>query len=153
MQVTLQIGQQFDNITTTVIDYVEDYVDKTISNLADGFDTSDFVFPPIQVDFHIDMPEIPEALLSFQFDDMELYVLLDTVLSGSMTYTLNLYTSNTAVGISISDELMAGVIFKIDLILSAEAEVDISSGFHIKLDDGVVFDIALFGQNVSDSTL
>lgn len=152
-QVTSQIGQQFKNVTTTVADYVENYVGNTVTSFADGIDASDFALPPIDVDFHIDMPEIPKTRLSFQFDDMELYVLLDTVLSGGLTYNLNLYTSNTPIGVSISDEVQAGVIFTIDLILSTEAEVDISSGFHIKLDDGVTFDIALFGQNVTATTL
>jgi hypothetical protein len=80
-------------------------------------------------------------------------VLLETVLSGGLTYSLNLYTSNSPIGVAISDEIMAGVFFTIDLILSTEAEIDIHSGFHIKLDDGVAFDIALFSQNVSDTTL
>jgi hypothetical protein len=99
------------------------------------------------------MPEIPETRLSFQFDDLDLYVLLDTVISGGLTYNLNLFTSDSPIGVAISDEVQAGVFFTIDLILSTEAEIDISSGFHIKLDDGVSFDIALFGQNVSDTTL
>lgn len=153
MQVTEQIGQQFDNITTTVVDYVEDYLEETVTNLADGFDASDFDLPPIDVNFHIDLPEVPKTHLSFQFDDMELYVMLDAILSGGLTYNLNLYTSNTPIGVSISNEVQAGVIFSIDLVLSAETDVDISSGFHIKLDDGVAFDIALFSQNVSDTTL
>ncbi|KAK9777573.1 hypothetical protein SCAR479_05621 [Seiridium cardinale] len=152
LQVTDQIGDQFENLTTTVVDYVDDYISNTMHKLADGIDASDFAVPPIDVDFHIDIPEVPETHLSFQFDDLELYVLLDTILAGGLTYNLNLYTSNTPIGISIGDDVKAGVILTINLIMTAEAEIDISSGFHIKLDDGVAFDIALFGQNVSDTT-
>ncbi|KAK6086289.1 hypothetical protein SCUP234_02502 [Seiridium cupressi] len=150
--VTDQIGDQFENLTTTVVDYVDGYISSTVHNLADGIDASDFALPPIDVDFHIGIPEVPETHLSFQFDDLELYVLLDTILAGGLTYNLNLYTSNTPMGISIGDDVKAGVILTIDLIMTAEAEIDITSGFHIKLDDGVAFDIALFGQNVSDTT-
>lgn len=127
---------------------------KTFNALSDGIQASDFALPPVpNLGFQIDIPDIPEAILSFQFDDLELYVQLNTVFSGDVTYNLNLYTSKTPIGLSIGDEVTAGVVFTVDLILSAGAEVDISSGFHIKLDDGVAFDIALFGQNVTDTTL
>ncbi|KAI1848068.1 hypothetical protein JX265_002072 [Neoarthrinium moseri] len=146
--VTDQIVDEFENVTTTVVQYFSNVATK----LSDGFDPEDFALPPIGVDFEIDMPPIPESTLSFQFDDLELYVQLDTVLNGAMTYSLNLYTSNSPIGVSVGDSLQAGVFFTIDLVLSAEAEIDISSGFHIKLDDGVALEIALFGKNVSDTT-
>ncbi|KAI0127637.1 hypothetical protein BJ170DRAFT_381506 [Xylariales sp. AK1849] len=149
---TEQISTEFDNATTTVMDYVENYIESVVTNLADGLDLDDFDLPPIDVEFSIDMPEILACRLSFQFDDMELYMMIDTILSAGVTYNLNLYTSNTPIGISIGDEAKVGVIFTVDLILSAEAEIDISSGFHIRLDDGVAFGISLFGTNVSDTT-
>jgi hypothetical protein len=41
-----------------------------------------------------------------------------------------------------------GVFFTADLILDFDASLDITSGLHIKLDDGVSFMIDLFGHTV-----
>ncbi|KAJ4309544.1 hypothetical protein N0V84_011448 [Fusarium piperis] len=103
----------------------------------------------MDVDFNIDLPEIPEFRLQFQFDGLEMYMLIDTVLSAGATYTLNLYTSTTPVGFAVSDNLEVGVIFTIDLILSVEGEINISSGFHLRLDDGVVFELGIFSDKIA----
>jgi hypothetical protein len=105
-----------------------------------------------EIDFNFEAPELPEYQLHFQFDGMELYMQVDTVLSAEATYTLNLFTSQSMYGVAIGDE-QVGVVFKIDLVLIAESELEISSGFHIKLEDGVAIDIALFSEAVSSMTL
>lgn len=77
-------------------------------------------------------------------------MLIDTTLSMGATYNLPLYKSETVLGVSVTESLEVGIIFTIDLILSVEGEIDISSGFHIKLEDGLAIDIALFSNDVSD---
>ena len=149
--VTSEIKTEVDNITTTVVDYVENYVKSVVT--SDEFHIDDLDFPPIQIDFDIDVPDIPECELRFQFDGMELYMQIDTTLSSGATYTLNLYTSETPIGFAVGKDLLVGVIFSVDLILSVESEIDISSGFHIQLNDGVTIDIPMFDQNVSSITL
>ncbi|KAH8588634.1 hypothetical protein B0O99DRAFT_638854 [Bisporella sp. PMI_857] len=149
---TDQIGSQIQNTTDTVIDFIQNYTTNVLASLGDGIDASDFDFPPMDVDFNIVVPDVPEVVLRFQFDGMELYVMLDTILGAGVTYTLNLYSSNTPIGISLSDKFQLGVIFAVDLILEAKAEIDISSGFHIKLDDGTAISIPLFSDNVTDTT-
>jgi hypothetical protein len=154
--VTSEIETEADNITTSAVDYVESYVKSEItSNGFDigDFDIDDFDFPPIKVDFDIDVPDIPECELRFQFDGMELYMQIDTSLPIGATYTLNLYTLRTPIGFTVGNDLLIGVIFTVDLILSVESEIDISSGFHIQLNDGVAIDIPMFDQNVSSITL
>ena len=136
-----------------VVDYIMDYVPDVATKMKDGFDLDDFDLPPAKFDFNVDVPEIPEFQLQFKFEDMELYMLIDTVLSSSATYNLNLYTSNTPIGLSVSKDLMIGVVLSIDLILSVNGEIDISTGFHIKLDEGVTIDISLFSDDVSKITL
>jgi len=138
------------NFSTAVADYVGKYVDNTTiaSVLKDGFD-----FPPVEIDFDIDIPEIPECELQFQFDDMELYMQVDTILSGGATYTLNLYTSKSAIGFAVGDDLLVGVVLTVDLILSVDSEIDISSGFHIQLNDGIAINIPMFNNDVSSITL
>lgn len=113
----------------------------------------DVDFPPFDVDFDIDLPKLPGCNLTFQFDGLELYMEIDTILSGSATYTLNLYTSQTPMGFSVGKDLLVGVVFSIDLIISVEAEVDISSGFHIQLNDGIAIDIHMFDHDISSITL
>ncbi|KAI1385464.1 uncharacterized protein F4822DRAFT_413106 [Hypoxylon trugodes] len=149
---TSEVHDEISNVTGEVIDSVENYFKTVVNNLEDGFDLSDFDFPPINASFNVDVPDIPECHLQFNFDGLELYMLIDTVLSAGATYDLNLYSSNTPIGISAGKDLFLGVVFAIDLILSADAEIDISSGIHIKLEDGVGLDMTLFGQNVSSIT-
>ncbi|KAI1659511.1 hypothetical protein F4813DRAFT_353166 [Daldinia decipiens] len=149
---TSEVGEGILNTTDQVIDYIEDYFPTVFHNLEDGIDLDDFDFPPINISFNVDVPDIPECHLQFKFDDLELYMLIDTVLSAGATYNLNLYSSKTPIGISASSDLFIGVVFSVDLILSVDTEIDISSGIHMKLEDGVGLDMALFGQNVSSIT-
>ncbi|KAH7122187.1 hypothetical protein B0J13DRAFT_648409 [Dactylonectria estremocensis] len=153
-------SQAFDNFTEEVrteiqefgaaaVDYIEGRIRSVASNVSDGIDIDDFKLPPIDLDFDFDLPEIPECQLQLQFDGMELYMLIDTVLSVGSTYTLNLYTSQTAIGFAVGDSLEIGVIFSVDLILSVDGEIDISTGFHIKLEDGVAMNITMFSKEVS----
>jgi hypothetical protein len=152
--VTSGIDTEIDNITTTAIKYLENYV-KNVTNLftSDELHINDLNFPPLQIDFDLDVPDIPQCELNFQFDGMELYMEIDTTLSSGATYTLNLYTSKTPIGFAVAEELLVGVVFSVDLILSVESEVDISSGFHILLNDGVAIAIPMFDQNISSITL
>ncbi|KAJ0307334.1 hypothetical protein COL516b_003947 [Colletotrichum fioriniae] len=140
-----EFGETFDNITT----YAKNYVSGVVDNLSDGLDADDFDFPPLNITFDLDVPSFPEASLGFGFEDLEIYMQLDTALSAGLSYTLNLYTSTTPLGSKIGDDLLLGVVFSIDLILSVESELQMSSGFHLRMDDEVGFDIALFSKNVS----
>lgn len=144
-----EFEETFDNITT----YAKDYVSGVAKKLADGFDADDFDFPPLNITFDVPVPEFPQCKLGFGFDDFEMYMELDTTLSAGLTYTLNLYTSTTPLGSRIGDDLLLGVVFSIDLILSVETEVQMTSGFHIKMDDSVNFDMTLFSKNVSSVAL
>jgi hypothetical protein len=129
-------------------------VKTSLANVAtDGLHINDFAFPPLNLTFDMDVPNIPQCDLRFQFDGMELYMEIDTILSVGATYTLNLYTSESLIGVSVGEDLLIGVVFSVDLILSVEDEIDISSGFHIQLNDGLAIDIAMFDQNVSSITL
>ncbi|KAI3325340.1 hypothetical protein HD806DRAFT_490082 [Xylariaceae sp. AK1471] len=149
---TRDVGEEIDNITSTAIAYLEDEIPELLTNLTDDFDFDDIDLPPLNISLNFDIPEIPEWRLHFQFDDLELYMLLDTVLSAGITYTLNLYSSNTPIGLAADSEMFVGVIASIDLILGADADIDISSGLHIQVDDGMALDLSLFGQSVSSVT-
>lgn len=143
---------RIDNFTETADQYLEDYVDGVVKKLGDGIDASDFELPTFPYNFDIDVPAIPEALLRFQFDGLELYMQVDTTLNLGATYTISLYRSNTPLGLSLTKDLEVGVIFTIELIFSVESEITIGSGFHIQLNDGIAIEIPMFSNNVSDIT-
>ncbi|KAI0382369.1 hypothetical protein F5Y04DRAFT_45188 [Hypomontagnella monticulosa] len=149
---TSEVKDEILNTTDQVIDSIDNYFSGVVANLQDGIDLSDFDIPPVNISFNVDVPDLPECHLRFGFDGLELYMLVDTILSAGATYDLNLYSSKTPIGISASKDLFIGVVFTVDLILSVEAQIDISSGIHIKLEDGVGLDMVLFGQDVSSIT-
>jgi hypothetical protein len=147
--VTTQVGDAISNVTSEVIDAVK----TEVTDLSNGnFDLLDGDFPPIPFP-DILVPQIPECLLRFQFDGLELYMGLDTTLTGGATYTLPLYKSKSLIGINAGKDLDIGISFTVDLILSVEAEIDISSGFHILLKDGIAINLPMFSERVHDITL
>ncbi|KAK7452488.1 hypothetical protein Landi51_04376 [Colletotrichum acutatum] len=148
-KVATEIGNEFEETFDNITTYAKNYVSGVMDNLSDGLDADDFDFPPLNITFDLDVPSFPEASLGFGFEDLEIYMQLDTTLSAGLSYTLNLYTSTTPLGSKIGDDLLLGVVFSIDLILSVESELQMSSGFHLRMDDEVGFDIALFSKNVS----
>ncbi|KAI0475251.1 hypothetical protein GGR56DRAFT_666347 [Xylariaceae sp. FL0804] len=149
-----EVGDDVKNITETAYDdiktWIEKYAEDEWDSVIEG--EKNVSTPTLNMTFNLETPEIPSTNLQFQFDDMELYVLLDTKVSAQATYTLNIYTSETPVGIASDSGAFIGAVFMIDLILTCDAEIEISSGLHIKLDDGMALDIAMFGSNVSSIT-
>jgi hypothetical protein len=115
---------------------------------------SDSALPTFNLSFDLNSLEVPETDLMIQFDDMELYLELNTVFSGGATYEINLYTSLSLIGIKLGPISQLGVVAAVDIILSVQSvDVDISSGFYIKMEDGVVLNIALLGNKISKMTL
>lgn len=141
------------NVTTEAFDQLENYAEQELKNL-ENWDIEDIpAWPTLHLDFNLDdMTALPDAQVHFEFEDLELYLDLDIQLSAQSTYTINLYTSETPAGFSVPD-LTVGAVFSVDLILIADAEVDIGSGIHIKLDDGLAFDLEMFNSNVSGITM
>jgi hypothetical protein len=141
----------FDSIASTAIDYVENTLKEMVHDM--DFDPSDFPPPTMSnLTFELDVPGIPETILQLQFDALELYMQLDTTLDSGASYTINLFTPETPLALTVPG-LDIGVWFVLDLILETDTSVDMSSGFHIKLDDGVQINIAMFANNASGIVL
>ncbi|KAK4077273.1 hypothetical protein Purlil1_12397 [Purpureocillium lilacinum] len=135
------ITDYWDNITTVVEDNWKDWTpDEIITEIEQ--------MPPPQVDLNVDL-EFPGYQLQVAFVNTELYVELSTILSSGLSYSLTLYSS-TQLGAQVGKKLFLGVVFSVDLLLSVESEIEISSGFHMKLDDEVLMTIALFSKEASD---
>ncbi|KAI1335505.1 hypothetical protein F5Y15DRAFT_428188 [Xylariaceae sp. FL0016] len=137
---------QFEEDAKNITDQI---LNITATEIEDIF-TGGAPPPTFDFDFNIDIEGIPEISLDFTFDDLELYMQIDTSLSVGSTYTLNLFQSESPIDFAVSDVFQLGVVLGIDLILDAKAEIDISSGFHLKIDDGLAINIALFSAGVSD---
>ena len=144
---------EVSNLTNTMKDEFIAYAKGVVTKFSDGIDPDDFEFPTFNHTFDLDLPPVPDTDLLVTFDGMEMYVKLATTLNLGATYTLNLFSSNTPVGLSVGKNLRAGLVFTIDLILSAQGAIEISNGFHLKLKDGIAIHIPLFGDSVSSLEL
>ncbi|KAJ5106646.1 hypothetical protein N7456_003321 [Penicillium angulare] len=148
-----EIGDDILNVTSQAFDQLEDYVKEVVKDIA-TLDIEDVpAWPTLDLDLNLDNTTgLPGAEVHFEFDNLELYLDLDIKLSAGSTYTLNIYSSESPAGIAMPG-LTAGAVFSVDLILIAEAEIDIGSGIHIKLEDGLAFDLEMFNSNVSKISL
>jgi hypothetical protein len=137
-------------------DQIEVFIDDKFGNvtaiyekLKNGIDIHDFLPPVMNTSYDLAIEPIPDATLSFRFEDLDLYLEIGTLLSGSATYTVPLYHSQTVAGISTPNGLQIGATFTVELILEVEGALDMTSGLHVKVDDSVSLDVALFGDEVS----
>lgn len=128
-------------------DEIENVVGKNLGSIShlDLGDLQGFHLPAPQIDFNINVT-VPETNLQIDFQDLDVYAELGVVLSSSLTYKLNLYSSKS-LGVQVGSVLV-GVVVNFDLILSTETEVDLSTGFHMKLDRALI-DIPLFAEEAS----
>jgi hypothetical protein len=141
----------FKEILSTAVYYVEDTLEAMAKSGKLNLD--DFQAPTMSnITFNLDAQSNPQSLLQLQFDGLELYAQLDAMLDVTASYTVNLYTSETPLGLTVPD-MDVGVWFAFDLILDADANIDMSSGFHIKFADGIQISIPIFAADATDITL
>lgn len=159
---TEQLGDEITNMTLSAARSVGKLVDGAWEEIKDAFDPDDdfdiddvidFDLLDIDTDFDIELAPMPEIQILFQIDHLDLYMEIDTTISASTTLTIPLYQSQTALGIALTEDMSAGLFVTMDLILSAEGEITLRSGFHIVFDDPVGFNIAMFSSDVSDIIL
>lgn len=143
------VQNNIEQLASNITSYLDNYTDSVMTNLTDGIDWSDFNLPTFPYEFDLAIPPMPACHLQFQFDGLEMYMAVETVLSAGATYELNLYSSTTFLGLAV-DPVQFGLVLQVDLILAIDGEIDISSGIHIKLDDGVTMNIDLFGSSVNE---
>lgn len=74
---------------------------------------------------------------------------VEFVLDVEASYSISPFASDAPMGMSISDGLELGAVFTVGLPLDVTADLDLSSGFYVKLNDGPGFSIAILGIDVS----
>jgi hypothetical protein len=160
--VTKQLGTELKNLTETTVDSLGDIAKNFLQEIKDAAvkqtafeieDVLNFDNLHIDTDIDIDLPPLPEVQLLMQIDHLDLYMAIDTTISAHATLTIPLYKSQSVVGISSGDDLEIGLLATMDLILSAEGEITLRSGFHLLLEKPIGFSLALFSNNVSDIIL
>lgn len=157
----MEIGREIQNVTREAADQLTDAIKDSGEAIIDEFkeliyegdtDFTDINWPTLDLDFDVDLAPLPEVKIGFVFeDDFELYLKLNTKITAASTYELNLFSSkDPSLGFSEGDDITAGLAVVIDLIIELDAEVDISSGFHMKFDKGVGAELVMFSRNISD---
>lgn len=106
-----------------------------------------FQLKPPNFTLDVDIGKLDDVLLEVVFTEMEIYVELSILFSAGTTYTLNIYTSSE-LGYEVG-QVFVGFVATIDLILSAESQIELDSGFHIKFDKQMAMKLALFSEEAS----
>jgi hypothetical protein len=152
--VVFNITETFLNtIPGAVADVAKDILSGDLDSVFDNA-SSNVSFPMIPVDMDLKLAPLPAVTVHFAFDDeLEVYMMLDTKLALGGTYTINLFSSAGPFGIAVGNDITAGLAVVLDLILDVHAAVDISGGFHLKLNKGVAIGLDLFSPNVSNFKL
>ncbi|KAI5305919.1 hypothetical protein KEM56_002858, partial [Ascosphaera pollenicola] len=78
----------------------------------------------------------PRIRFRFSIHGLEIYIALEAKISVQETITVHLFTSETPLGVSLTGGEI-GAVFAVDLILVADAEVEIGTGLHLMLDDNL----------------
>ena len=149
-------GEQLIDDVKSEVHNITDQVEDIFGNFTaqlDDRDWSNAEWPSFDnVSLDLSIPPPPKATLKFRFDDLDLYLEFDSFIAAGATYEIPLYQPfgmfHRRVGV-----LDLNVNFGVTLILAVEGEIDVSSGVHLKLDDGVELKVALFGDEISDVTL
>lgn len=147
----LQYEGNLTEITDSIQNDVSDYR-SLWSNLTEWIgEDSDESIPEIQPVLNLDDTQgLPEAQGHFEFDGLELYLDLDIMLSQSATHAIPLF--QIPLDEFEIDDIDIGPKLSIDIILIASSAIDLESGIHVKIDDGVAFDLDLF-RNISSLSL
>ncbi|KAL2851917.1 hypothetical protein BJY01DRAFT_232809 [Aspergillus pseudoustus] len=150
------IESEVKAIASEAVDLLESSVENLAESVLDVVDSKsdDLVWPTPDIDFNLDnITSFTDVAVHLEFNNLEIYLDLETKLPGG-SHTINLFTSRTPAGFSLlNHDLDIGVIFSVDLILIADVDTAIESGIHIKLDEGVTFDLKMFNKDIADITI
>lgn len=155
---TAAVKDELVNVTEAFVQWGKDTISSSVDFLNAAFDpdisTDDLDFPDLDVDFNIDIPTstLPKTNLRINFDNLDIYLQMAMKLGAGVTYTIPLIPP-AGMGIGQSSNLYMGAIVALELILTAEDDVELTSGLHITLDNDAYLELELFGKNVTSSSL
>ncbi|KAI0429183.1 hypothetical protein F5Y09DRAFT_357081 [Xylaria sp. FL1042] len=88
--------------------------------------------------------------LRLGFSGVAAYASLGLRASAGQTFSLNLFASNSPVGIGISG-LDVGVVFFVDLVFSVSEAIDLAAGFSVSVPDNAYLEADIFEGDIDDS--
>ncbi|KAI0914368.1 hypothetical protein F4823DRAFT_351484 [Ustulina deusta] len=88
--------------------------------------------------------------LRLGFSGVEAYASLGVRASAAQTFSLNLFASDSPVGIGISG-LDVGVVFFVDLVFSLSEAIDLTAGFQVSVPDDAYLEADIFKGDIDDS--
>lgn len=150
---TNDVHDSVQTVTQTAFNQITDGLQtSTPLNATSGdIETAPAQLPTVNVNFDLDLGPLPGVSAQFQFNEgLELYMLLNTKIAVGSTYIVNLFSSKTSLDVIIGSNITAGVALDIDLVLTSRDAVDLTSGFHLRLDKGASMEFDLFSSNVSN---
>ncbi len=95
---------------------------------------------------------IIDPVVRLDFTGVEAYVSLAVDVSAGATYAVNLFTSDSPIGLGFPG-LSIGVVFYVDLVFSLTEEIELEGGFYVKLADDAFLEASVFGGAITDSFL
>lgn len=96
--------------------------------------------------------DLIDPKLRLEFTDVEAYAFLGVETTAGQTFSLNLFTSNSPIGLAFPG-LSVGVVFFVDLVFSLTEAIDLTGGFHVKLANDAYLEADIFGGDIADSFL
>lgn len=93
-----------------------------------------------------------DPTVRLEFSQVEAYIFLGVDTTTSGTYSINLFSSQSPIGLSFPG-LSVGVVFYVDLVFGLSAEIDLTGGFYVKLADDAYLETDIFGGDITDSFL
>ncbi|KAH8169608.1 hypothetical protein LIA77_10152 [Sarocladium implicatum] len=94
--------------------------------------------------------DIIKPVVRLDLGGVEAYVDLDVDVSANAVYAINLFTSNSPVGIGFPG-LSVGLVFYVDLVFSASAVLDLEGGFYVSLAEDAFLETDVFSGDITDS--
>ncbi|KAF2969135.1 hypothetical protein GQX73_g4441 [Xylaria multiplex] len=88
--------------------------------------------------------------LRLGFSGVQAYAALDVKASAEQTFSLNLFASNSPIGIGITG-LDVGVVFFVDLVFSLSEAIDLTAGFQVTVPDDAYIEADIFKGDIDDS--
>ncbi|KAK0722988.1 hypothetical protein B0T26DRAFT_811572 [Lasiosphaeria miniovina] len=97
------------------------------------------------------LEDLFDPSVRLEFSAVEAYVDVAVAVTSGATYSVNLFTSNSPVGLGFPG-FSIGLVFYVDLVFSLTAAVDLEGGFYVKVADGAFLEASVFGGEITKSS-
>ncbi|KAI1326057.1 hypothetical protein F5Y16DRAFT_376286 [Xylariaceae sp. FL0255] len=88
--------------------------------------------------------------LRLEFIGVEAYAFLGVEVSGTETFSVTLFASDSPLGLGVPG-LDVGVVFFVDLVFSLSEAIDLTAGFDVTVPDGSYLEASIFGGDIGDT--